>query len=138
MKTVPSVARLNKIGMAVEESVSKCEACFQKQLSLSPNSVQTLRRYAQFLLEIANNPSKAYQIVQQADEVEDNVSREHKDVSSAIIIYQPVSLCATVPVCSQLLLLLFQAVSLVFSNIVISQSAALDASREDVSAVVLT
>lgn len=90
MKSVPSVARLNKIGMAVEDSVSKCEACFQKQLSLSPNSVQTLRRYAQFLLEISNNPSKAFQVVQQADEVEDNVSREHKDVSSAIIVYQPV------------------------------------------------
>ena len=52
MKSEPSLARLNDLGMAIENAIVKCEAYFEKQLILSPNSIQTMRKYAQFLLEV--------------------------------------------------------------------------------------
>ena len=51
-KTQPSMARLNVIGTAIEQASKKCELCFHKQLALFPNSAPTLRRYAQFLIEV--------------------------------------------------------------------------------------
>jgi uncharacterized Fe-S cluster-containing MiaB family protein len=81
-------------------------------LSLNPNSVQTMRRYAYFLDEVglawlrnsrgsstsiyycecvecqvANNPAKARKMNQQADDIEDAQSKEHADLSAAVTIF---------------------------------------------------
>lgn len=91
LKPEPSLSRLNEIGDAVKTYTALCETCFQKQLSLSPNSVQTLRRYAQFLLEVSNNPGKSMKLSQQAEDLEDLASKEHSDVTSNLQLYQAVS-----------------------------------------------
>ena len=52
-RSEPRLSRLNAIGIAIEDIVRKCDASFQKQLDLCPNSIQTLRRYAQFQVEVS-------------------------------------------------------------------------------------
>ena len=51
-KARPSLARLSEIGVDCENLNRQCDTSFQRQLALCPNSVQTLRRYAGFLLEV--------------------------------------------------------------------------------------
>ena len=52
LKPVPSMSRMNSVGCKIEECIVKCEQCFRMQLQMNPNSIQTIRRYAQFLLEV--------------------------------------------------------------------------------------
>ena len=52
LKPVPSLARLHEAGSAIQRAIAQSDSCFKKQLALSANSVQTMRRYAQFLDEV--------------------------------------------------------------------------------------
>ena len=49
----PSVRRLTDIGTRLETLTRRTESNFEKQLELYPNSVQIMRRFAKFLLEVS-------------------------------------------------------------------------------------
>lgn len=51
-KPSPSVARLIELGMQLDHDATQREELISQQLAISPNSIQTIRRYAQFLLEV--------------------------------------------------------------------------------------
>ena len=46
--------------------------------------------YDSYRVQISNNPAKSAKLVQQADELEDQMSKEHKDAGAAITMFQPV------------------------------------------------
>lgn len=96
LKPVPSLARLNKFGSEIETTIRECDDCFQKQLAVSSTSIQTLRRYAQFLQDICNNPMKALRVTSQADDLEDASARDHKEASIAVTLFHPVCVNALV------------------------------------------
>ena len=56
-KPSPSVSRLVDIGTIIDMYATQCEALFVQQLTISPNSIQTIRRYAEFLLEVSRRCS---------------------------------------------------------------------------------
>ena len=89
-KPQPSLARLNGISIALEGLSSACEACFKKQLVLCPTSVQTLRRYSQFMSDVVNNPVMAQKLSDQADDVEDALAKDASDSSMAVTFFQKV------------------------------------------------
>jgi hypothetical protein len=54
-KPQPLLTRLHAVGTALEALAAQVESCYQRQLAVSPNSIQTLRRYAAFLSEVENS-----------------------------------------------------------------------------------
>ena len=52
LKPDPSLALLARYGEAIIRASKTIDASFQRQLKLSPNSVQIMRRYARFLAEV--------------------------------------------------------------------------------------
>ena len=48
----PSSQKLHSIGQSIEQELLQTDKTFLKMLSLNPNSVQTMRRYAYFLDEV--------------------------------------------------------------------------------------
>jgi hypothetical protein len=52
VKPVPSVARLSQLGLEIQASLMDADKCFGKQLTVNSNSIQTMRRYSQFLHEV--------------------------------------------------------------------------------------
>lgn len=83
----PSLVTLDSIGKAFEDHCSKAEASFQELLRLNPASTITLRRYAVFLEEVANDPTKSARLLMQADEIDDALSKEHADIGSSVVMF---------------------------------------------------
>ena len=48
----PSLGKLGDLGLLLEQHTAACAANFEQQLTLCPQSVQSMRRYAQFLSEV--------------------------------------------------------------------------------------
>ena len=51
--------RLNTIGTAIETLAGQCEGIYKKQLSMCPNSIHTLRRYAAFMTDVLDSHYRA-------------------------------------------------------------------------------
>ncbi len=52
IKPLPSVGRLCNLGQEIQADMANASQCFAKQLAVNPNSIQTMRRYSQYLLEV--------------------------------------------------------------------------------------
>ncbi len=52
MSRTASASKLESTGGIIAENLQQADQRFQQMLALHPNSVQTLRRYAQFLDEV--------------------------------------------------------------------------------------
>ena len=89
-KSQPAVAVLNSIGLEIETLSVKCEDNFQKQILLAPNSVQTLRNYAQFLMEVTNNTHLAAKINEQADDIEEIAENDSRATVASVEFLAPV------------------------------------------------
>jgi hypothetical protein len=88
LHSVPSLKKLDSIGREMEYCIKKADESFSNILKISPNSLTTLRQYAQFLMDVSNHKLKADRLVQQADDVEDALSKEHADVDAAVVLFQ--------------------------------------------------
>jgi hypothetical protein len=88
LHSVPSLKKLDSIGREMEHCIKKADESFTNILKISPNSLTTLRQYAQFLMDVSNHKLKADRLVQQADDVEDALSKEHADVDAAVVLFQ--------------------------------------------------
>ena len=79
----PSLARLGAVTQLVDKCVVQAIANFDEQLALCGNSVQVHRRYAQFLLELANDPVRADKLLERADELE-TLAAKDRDNSTMV------------------------------------------------------
>ena len=63
----PDLGRLNTIGKDINDAAHKAEASFKAALRLQPKSVDILRNYALFCLEIINDASRGDQLLMEAE-----------------------------------------------------------------------
>ena len=80
----PDLVALQAKGCAIYVATREAEAVFRELLTLVPTSVPALRAYSEFLLEVTNNPSLAAELMNDADQIEDEASKTQsmlKDVS---------------------------------------------------------
>ena len=80
----PDLGKLANISREIADSVSKAELAYVQLLRINPRSVTVLRGFAQFLLEVTNNPSRAERLVEEADSIEEEMSRNHQAQSSTV------------------------------------------------------
>jgi PAS domain-containing protein len=71
----PDLTRMQNIGLNINVALSGADSVFKELLVLAPQSVTAMRAYAEFLLELANDPNKAIQLLQDAESLEDEQSR---------------------------------------------------------------
>lgn len=57
--------------------LQQAESSFAELLSLAPANASVMRVYGQFLLEVANQPSRAHRLLADAEAAEDEASRNH-------------------------------------------------------------
>jgi hypothetical protein len=80
----PDLVALQAKGCSIYVATREAEAVFRELLTLVPTSVPALRAYSEFLLEVTNNPSLAAELMNDADQLEDEASKSQsllKDVS---------------------------------------------------------
>jgi hypothetical protein len=71
----PDLARLQRTGVQITTALSGCRAIFNDLTVLAPQSAPVMREYAGFLLELANDPRKATELLTDAEQIEDERSR---------------------------------------------------------------
>lgn len=81
-KPLPYASRLQQHAKALHYHMNKCIDSYNKQLTISPNSIHTLRRYSAFLEEVCNNVTESRRCTEQADDLEDMLSREFSQSES--------------------------------------------------------
>ena len=92
----PDIGKLNAIAGEITDSTARADAAFTQLLAINPRSIQTLRSYAQFLLEVTNNPSKANRLLEEAESIEDEVSKAHAERGNSVVfLSQDVSINAS-------------------------------------------
>lgn len=74
----PDLARVAAAGVAINASFAETRALFDALLELSPNSASVMREYADWLLEQANDPQRADELLTDAEQIEDEQSRAHQ------------------------------------------------------------
>jgi hypothetical protein len=74
----PSLTHLDTVGVEYERCVQGAERGFNTVLQLDPRSVGNLRGYAQFLIEVTNNPEKAEEFLTLADDIEDSTTSKQQ------------------------------------------------------------
>jgi hypothetical protein len=80
----PDLVALQLKGSIIYQATREAEAVFRELLTLVPTSVPALRAYSEFLLEVTNNPGLATELMNDADQIEDEASKSQsmlKDVS---------------------------------------------------------
>jgi hypothetical protein len=80
----PDLVALQTKGVAIYAATKESEMVFRELLTLVPTSVPVLRKYSEFLLEVTNNPGLAEELMNDADQIEDEQSKLQstlKDVS---------------------------------------------------------
>jgi hypothetical protein len=80
----PDLVALQTKGVAIYAATKDSEMVFRELLTLVPTSVPVLRKYSEFLLEVTNNPGLAEELMNDADQIEDEQSKLQstlKDVS---------------------------------------------------------
>ena len=71
----PDLIALETKGVAIYTATKESESLFRELLSLVPTSIPVLRAYSEFLLEVTNNPGLASELMNDADQIEDEASK---------------------------------------------------------------
>ena len=71
----PDLSRLQHTGVQITTALSRCRAIFADLIVLAPQSAPVMREYAGFLMELANDPRKAAELLTDAEQIEDERSR---------------------------------------------------------------
>ncbi len=80
----PDMVRMQNIGIDVIATIRRCDNVYKQLLELSPQSAAVMRAYAEFLLELANDPRKALDLLQLAETIEEEESRAHGSDNDAV------------------------------------------------------
>jgi PAS domain S-box-containing protein len=73
----PDFEKLSVIGSKITLQLRNTQDSLVKLLDMAPQSASVMRLYANFLLELANDPKKAAELLADADQIEDEQSRNH-------------------------------------------------------------
>jgi len=71
----PDMTTLANLGTDIIASIRRGEAIFRQLLDMAPQSTLVMRSYADFLLEISNDPKKALELLQAAEQIEEDESK---------------------------------------------------------------
>jgi len=78
----PSLVRLSRVGDDINTTLASCGTTFRRMLEMAPQSTTVLRSYADYLLELANDPRRAMELLAAADQIEEEQSHVHSVVRS--------------------------------------------------------
>jgi len=70
----PDLSRLTAVGDRVNAALADAQATYGHLLEMAPQSAPVMRAYAGFLLELANDPRRAAELLSDADQIEDEGS----------------------------------------------------------------
>lgn len=87
---MPDLARLSDLGVQINGMLHETDATFKELLALAPQSAAVMRQYADFLLELANDPRKAVELLTDAEQIEDDQSKAHASSDLEILLGAPV------------------------------------------------
>lgn len=79
--------RVQDIGTAINKAIGETHLTFKELLGLAPQSTSVLRLYADFLLELATDPSKAAELLSDAEQIEDDQSKAHATSNDQDIVF---------------------------------------------------
>lgn len=73
----PDLQRVQAIGTAINKGIAEAQESFRELLILAPQSASVIRQYADFLLELANDPTRGMELLADAEQMEDEHSKHH-------------------------------------------------------------
>jgi hypothetical protein len=76
---VPDISRLHKLSTEMNEAVSQAEHAFTELFALNAQSLVIMRMYAAFNLHVTCNAEKANILLADADRIEDQKSKDHRN-----------------------------------------------------------
>jgi len=83
----PDLHRTQQVGLSINRVMADCHETFKELLFLAPQSTLVMRAYADFLLELSNDPKKALELLNDAEQLEDERSKNHGVLSSADLTF---------------------------------------------------
>lgn len=88
----PSLSRLDDLGREYDEASRTAENAYKMMLQLNPQAVSIMRKYAQFLIEVSNNSTKARKLLTDADALEESMENSMSlNTDAAVILMSKVS-----------------------------------------------
>lgn len=73
----PDLQKMKGLGLAINSSLYSANQTFKELLELAPQNATIMRSYADFLLELSNDPRKAQELLTDAEQIEDDASKAH-------------------------------------------------------------
>ena len=72
---MPDLGRLYELGGTLNDSISKTESAFSSLLSINRRNVDVLRKYAGFVADVLNHPSRAQLLLDEASNIEERSTK---------------------------------------------------------------
>ncbi len=88
-ETRPSHARVERQGMLISTVLKSADMGYQCLMELASNNAAVMREYGGFLLEVANEPVRAAELLSDADMLEEEQSRSHVEGAGDIVFFSP-------------------------------------------------
>jgi PAS domain S-box-containing protein len=73
----PDLSKLQHTGLNINNALADTDATFKRLMTLAPQSANVMRAYADFLLELSNDPKRGVELLNDAEQIEDEQSRAH-------------------------------------------------------------
>jgi len=83
----PDLLRVQQVGTTINQMIADTRETFKELLNLAPQSSSVMRSYADFLLELANDPSRATELLDDAEQLEDERSKAHGFFSDGDLVF---------------------------------------------------
>ena len=81
LDTQPDLSRLHTLSSEMNDAISAAERCFIELFAINPQSLSIMRLYAAFNSYVCCNPDKAAVLLQEAERIEDQKSKDHRTES---------------------------------------------------------
>ncbi|RYG57561.1 hypothetical protein EON66_00090 [archaeon] len=86
---LPDLDKLHRIGGEFNEYAQRAEVAFSAALRLNPKDVFLLRKCAQFMSDVIDNEPRARALLEEADELEDTVSKASRNRPASLMLLSP-------------------------------------------------
>jgi PAS domain S-box-containing protein len=78
----PDMGRMQATGAELIASIAQGDNVYRQLLAMAPQSTSVMRAYADFLLEIANSPKRAIELLDDAEQIEEDESKARAAASA--------------------------------------------------------
>lgn len=78
----PDLAKLQATGISINKALAETDVTFKRLMVLAPQSPSLLRAYAEYLLELANDSRRGMELINDAEQIEDEQSRARTAAAS--------------------------------------------------------